>query len=156
MSNPIQEYQPVVGALRLWGRRIFPRRLFLGLAAVIPAIWIVEPARSGWTRTAAALALILAGLGMSAWAAAYAGAHTRSPSIGARDLVTAGPYSRVRNPIYLGTVILGLGMTGLIGDWRLAPLLFLACLILYVTIIPAEEQFLAEKFGAAYARYRDA
>jgi protein-S-isoprenylcysteine O-methyltransferase Ste14 len=90
------------------------------------------------------------------WAAACAGNHTRSATIAAPRLVTGGPYSRVRNPIYLGTVILGMGMTGLIGDLRLAPLLVAACALLYLTIIPAEEQFLARKFGAAYASYRNA
>jgi protein-S-isoprenylcysteine O-methyltransferase Ste14 len=136
------------------GRWIFPRRLFAGLAAVVVAAAIVDPVEFTPALGLPSLALIGMGLGLRAWAAACAGDHTREASISAPQLVTDGPYGMVRNPIYLGTVILGMGMVGLIGDWKLAPLLVGACVLLYTTIIPAEEQFLSAKFGAAFDAYR--
>jgi hypothetical protein len=38
----------------------------------------------------------------------------------------------------------------------MVPLLLTACVVLYATIIPAEEQFLAKKFGAEFEAYRKA
>jgi protein-S-isoprenylcysteine O-methyltransferase Ste14 len=52
----------------------------------------------------------------------------------------------VRNPIYLGTVILGIGMVILSGDRRLLLLCALTFLALYFGMIPAEEEFLSQKF----------
>jgi hypothetical protein len=49
---------------------------------------------------------------------------------------------------------LGLGMAALIGDPRAYFLTALALVFLYAGIVPAEEEFLSNQFGAAYARYR--
>jgi hypothetical protein len=49
---------------------------------------------------------------------------------------------------------LGFGMAALIGDPKAYFLAALAFLILYVSIVPAEEEFLGKQFGDAYARYR--
>ena len=139
-----------------WGRRMFPRRMTLGLLGVVSAAFVVRPAMPHWSAILGSLLLIGAGLGLRAWAAACAGTHTRDATISAPTLVTGGPYARVRNPIYLGTVILGAGMVGLIGDWRLVPFLFIVCVLLYATIIPAEESFLSGKFGPLYEEYKKA
>lgn len=104
--------------------------------------------------TAGSLALVALGLALRAWAAACAGRHTRSASLEAPRLVTGGPYAHVRNPIYLGSFTLGLGIIGLLGDpWLLLPHA-LVFAVFFGTIIPAEEQFLAAKFGDAFARFR--
>jgi Phospholipid methyltransferase len=68
-------------------------------------------------------------------------------------LATAGPYAHVRNPIYLGSVILGFGMVLLIGDQRLWVPCLLTFLALYFGLIPAEEEFLSQKFQDQYATY---
>src|SRR5436190_21382 len=61
-----------------------------------------------------------------------------------------------RNPIYLGSMVLGLGMVGLIGDARLFPLYLAAFAFLYTILIPAEERFLLTTYGAQYEAYRSA
>src|SRR5262249_36610736 len=68
-------------------------------------------------------------------------------------LTTGGPYAYVRNPIYLGNMILGLGMVGLMDDPRLLVLYLIAMVVLYTVIVPAEEAFLRGKFGDDYRRY---
>jgi protein-S-isoprenylcysteine O-methyltransferase Ste14 len=138
------------------GRWVFPRRLATGLVAVVVAGAFVRPVSLTAVHGMVSVLLIGMGLGLRAWAAACAGGHTREASISAPRLVTDGPYGHVRNPIYLGTVILGIGMVWLIGDPRMIPLLLGACVMLYATIIPAEEQFLAKKFGAEFEKYRQA
>ena len=63
------------------------------------------------------------------------------------------PYAHVRNPIYLGSVILGFGMVLLIGDHRLLVPSSLTFLVLYFGLIPAEEEFPSQKFSIEYQVY---
>jgi protein-S-isoprenylcysteine O-methyltransferase Ste14 len=99
------------------------------------------------------LTLIVLGLALRAWAGGCAGEHTRNSTIEAPRLVTGGPFSFVRNPIYLASVILGFGMVALVGDPWLLGLYFGVFVFLYGFIVPAEEKFLRERFGEAYERY---
>jgi protein-S-isoprenylcysteine O-methyltransferase Ste14 len=96
---------------------------------------------------------VVLGLALRAWAGGSAGGHTRTRSIEAPRLATAGPYAYVRNPIYLGSIVLGIGMVGLLGDPWMLLLCAAAFTFLYVSIIPAEERFLRGEFGAEYERY---
>ena len=145
--------------LSLLGRKIFPFRLAIGLAiATAAAAWIRPmPFFDSKHRAIHALALlvIFCGLALRAWGAGSAGFHTRSARIEAPRLATAGPFAYVRNPIYLGSILLGTGMSMLIGD----PLAFvftaIVFAILYFGIVPAEEEFLQRHFGAEYLRYRE-
>lgn len=71
----------------------------------------------------------------------------------AEFLCTSGPYAYVRNPLYLGNLIIGIGLCLTIGEWY-AYLLFLASFgLVYAVVIPYEEEFLRKKFGAVYAAY---
>jgi protein-S-isoprenylcysteine O-methyltransferase Ste14 len=93
-------------------------------------------------------------MGLRFWAAGSAGTHTHSATIEGPQLATGGPFAFVRNPIYLGSMVLGLGMIGLIGDARLLPLHVAAFVVLYAILVPAEEKYLSRTFGADYDRYR--
>jgi len=96
------------------------------------------------------------------WAVGYSGVTTRANVVTAPDLVTAGPYSRLRNPLYAGNAIIALGFwiafTGRVSILQAA--VMLACVLVlvvgvYGVIIPLEEEFLEKQFGAAYKRYRE-
>jgi protein-S-isoprenylcysteine O-methyltransferase Ste14 len=68
-------------------------------------------------------------------------------------LVTTGPYSVVRNPSYLGMLVLSLG-------WAFAFRSGVGVLLAVLTLVPliarirAEEALLQSQFGAAYDEYR--
>jgi len=71
----------------------------------------------------------------------------------ARQLVTTGLYSRIRNPIYLFSALFVAGV--IVGAGR--PMLLLILLVLVpVQIMRArrEEQVLGAAFGEQYARYK--
>jgi protein-S-isoprenylcysteine O-methyltransferase Ste14 len=90
---------------------------------------------------------------MRAWAGGCAGAHTRKAMIEAPRLITGGPYAYVRNPIYLASIILGLGMVGLLGDPWMFVLYVAVFIFLYTAIVPAEEALLRRTFPEEFARY---
>ncbi|HWO42370.1 MAG TPA: isoprenylcysteine carboxylmethyltransferase family protein [Candidatus Eisenbacteria bacterium] len=87
------------------------------------------------------------------WAISHAGQHTRSRRLKAPVLVTTGPYACTRNPIYAGNFLIGLGLTVLSEALVFIPIFCAAFFLQYRAIIGAEENFLAEKFGAEYANY---
>jgi protein-S-isoprenylcysteine O-methyltransferase Ste14 len=139
------------------GRSMFSQRLEIGLGVTAVAVPFVRPTiatkPSDLFLKAAGLCLVVAGLGVRALAAGFAGRHTRSSKIEGSKLATGGPYTHVRNPIYLGSVVLGFGMVLLIGDRRLLVPCALTFLALYFGLIPAEEEFLGRKFQQEYEAY---
>jgi protein-S-isoprenylcysteine O-methyltransferase Ste14 len=139
------------------GKIVFANRLLLGLFVVAIAAFFVRPAYSGsaeeYIVKGISIFLVIAGVILRAWAAGCAGNHTRTSNIEAGKLATNGPYAFVRNPIYLGSIVLGVGMVGIVGDWRLSPLCFGTFAALYFVIIPAEEEFLQREYPLEYKIY---
>jgi protein-S-isoprenylcysteine O-methyltransferase Ste14 len=70
-----------------------------------------------------------------------------------RKLISSGPYQFTRNPMYLGLVILTLGIAIWVGAWPM----FGAPIALFATAnwvhIPFEEAKMRRQFGAAYDNY---
>jgi protein-S-isoprenylcysteine O-methyltransferase Ste14 len=69
-------------------------------------------------------------------------------------LTTAGIYERMRNPMYVGLLLLtgGIGIA-LASDWTLALLLPMA-IVLHYGVVLREERYLEMKFGEDYRRYK--
>lgn len=74
----------------------------------------------------------------------------------ASELNTTGPYSLVRNPLYLGRIINFTGIAMLSGSWVFGALTFLISVLIYERISIYEEEFLYKEFGkeahAAWAK----
>lgn len=70
-----------------------------------------------------------------------------------QELAVSGPYSFTRNPLYLGSFILGLGFTIASGVWWLG-LLFIALFLgIYLPVMRVEAEDLKAIFGEQYLRY---
>jgi protein-S-isoprenylcysteine O-methyltransferase Ste14 len=69
------------------------------------------------------------------------------------ELVTTGPYSRCRHPLYAGSMLgaLGLGLTTRSLLLCVIVVLLIAALVIYAAA--CEEQFLADSFPEAFAAY---
>ena len=92
------------------------------------------------------------------WGVTYAGSLTRTTtSVKANELVTSGPFSFVRNPLYIGNILMYLGF-GII-SMALFPYLQITALIWfvfqYILIVSIEEEFLLKKFGNIYQKYTE-
>jgi protein-S-isoprenylcysteine O-methyltransferase Ste14 len=87
----------------------------------------------------------LAGLTLRAWAA---GCLAKNQS-----LATAGPYAHIRNPLYLGTLLVAAGLVIASRQAVLAVLFAAVFLLIYLPVIQLEEQHLRKLFPeyAAYA-----
>lgn len=112
--------------------------------------------------TSAVLGVAIAALGeaLRIWAVGYSGETTRADVITAPQLVTAGPYALMRNPLYVGNAMIALGFTvafsgGIpLGQWFWLLVFVLAVVItVYAMIIPLEEEHLAQSFGTRYTEY---
>ena len=87
----------------------------------------------------------LPGLALRAWASG----HLRKNE----SLATTGPYAFTRNPLYLGSFLIGLGFTIAAGRWLLVIVPIVMLLGIYVPVMRVESQTLAQLFGTKYVRY---
>jgi protein-S-isoprenylcysteine O-methyltransferase Ste14 len=102
-------------------------------------------ARPNFISLAAGGLIAALGLGVRAWAAG----HIRKNAA----LAVSGPYAYTRNPLYLGSFLLGLGFTIASGRpllWILFAALFLG---IYWPVMRVEATTLAQLFGESYQRY---
>jgi len=88
----------------------------------------------------------LLGLALRAWAAG----HIRKNA----QLATSGPYAFTRNPLYLGSFLLGLGFTIASGRWVLGLLFAALFLGIYLPVMRVEASHMAELFGKDFESYR--
>jgi protein-S-isoprenylcysteine O-methyltransferase Ste14 len=140
------------------GRLLFANRFLFGLTIALAAACVVHPHLSwsvGEIEKPLSLLLVILGIGLRALASGFAGRHTRTADIEGPSLITGGPYAFVRNPIYSGSMVLGLGVVGLVGSWVMLIPYGVVFALFYFCIIPAEEQFLLRTFGDQYQRYCD-
>lgn len=92
--------------------------------------------------------MVLAGLGIRAWAA---GVLEKD-----RELAVSGPYAFTRNPLYLGSFVIGIGAV-IAGGRPWFGLLFLAFFaLMYRGAMIREDERLTKRFGTDYHRYREA
>ena len=90
-------------------------------------------------------AIALPGLGLRAWATG----HLRKND----DLATTGPYAYTRNPLYLGSFVMGVGFTVASGRLSLGIIFAALFLGIYVPVMRVESATLTELFGERYLGY---
>lgn len=153
IGNSVATQEPEFGAF------VFKHR---GALLAAPAIALALCGKP--TAASAGLGLPVALLGelVRCWAVGFSGTTTRGDVVTAPQLVTAGPYAHVRNPLYVGNVITAAGFAFAFTG-RMRPLQRLAIgggaiavmLGVYSVIVPHEEAFLRTAFGEAYDEYAE-
>lgn len=106
---------------------------------------------------AAALFLTASGLNLATGATmALRGDGTPLPTACARQLVVAGPYAWVRNPMAVFGLSQGAAVAWRSGSAGVLAYVVAGGLVWHVAVRPAEEADLARRFGAPYRAYRRA
>lgn len=114
------------------------------------------PASGGLGLPVAGLAVFLAGLVFAVWARVSIGRNWGMPMTEKADpeLVTSGPYSRVRHPIYTGIIAAVTGTALALNLWYLIVAAVLVAFFAYSA--RTEERYLTRSFPDAYPAYRHA
>lgn len=105
-----------------------------------------------WGGFAIAFAGALVRIVTSGYAALGTSGVTKKEAIAA-EFNTTGPYSIVRNPLYLGRILNFTGLAMLSGSWEFAVLVFLLSVLIYERISVYEEEFLRKEFGDAHTQW---
>ncbi|HEY4439919.1 MAG TPA: isoprenylcysteine carboxylmethyltransferase family protein [Candidatus Elarobacter sp.] len=131
-----------------------------GTLLAIPAVVLAAAGKPSAFSIATGLPLAFAGEAIRMWAVGYSGDTTRGDTVTAPQLVTAGPYAYVRNPLYVGNFLTAAGFavafTGKNSAAARTALVLgsLAAMVgVYAVIVPHEEDYLRRTFGAAFDDY---
>src|SRR5208282_116536 len=99
----------------------------------------------------AGIGYVIAGLLIRLWSNGYAIKNDK--------LTSSGPYSFVRNPLYLGTFLIAIGFVIALKsdppalEWIAGGIFLLALSFMYYRTIQGEQGMLLEKFKDAYKEY---
>ena len=96
------------------------------------------------------VSLILLGQLLRVSARGYKAEQSRN----GHQLIQSGPYSMVRNPMYLGIILIGLGTVFFILELWVAVLFAALFLLRYRQLFIKEEKILQEAFGLQYVEYK--
>jgi protein-S-isoprenylcysteine O-methyltransferase Ste14 len=119
----------------------------LVLLAVSDTAWRVPWPQMHRLIQGVGLLLILVCILGRTWCTLYIGGQKK------RGLVTAGPYSVVRNPLYVFTLLGATGAGALSGSITIALLCAVFAGVVFASVVRQEEQFLLAAFPADYPAY---
>ena len=101
-------------------------------------------AKPKWQSLLCGLPISAAGLLLRGWATGHLAKN--------QNLATSGPYAYIRNPLYVGTLIVAAGIVIAARDWLLAGIFAAVFFLVYLPVIELEEQHLRNLFPG-YAQY---
>jgi protein-S-isoprenylcysteine O-methyltransferase Ste14 len=117
-------------------------RVRLGYPLAIVVLWFARP-----TPCSITIGAIVGLIGL--WLRAYAAGYLQKHEI----LSVRGPYARTRNPLYLGSAILAVGVAMATHSWVSSVLLCLYFTIFYPIVMRREEAELRERYGVSFDEY---
>ncbi len=118
-------------------------RVPMGFLFAVLYFWLARPT---WRSMVLGAIVIVPGLLIRA----LASGHVRKNE----TLATSGPYAYTRNPLYLGSLLIGFGFAVAARSWWVGILLVVMFLAIYIPVIRDEEAFLRKMFAEfdEYAR----
>jgi protein-S-isoprenylcysteine O-methyltransferase Ste14 len=110
-------------------------RVPLGFLFALFYFWLARPS---WRSMGLGAILVVPGLLIRA----LASGHVRKNE----SLATSGPYAYTRNPLYLGSLLIGLGFAMAAKSWWVGLALLVMFFAIYLPVIRDEEKFLRQRF----------
>lgn len=115
--------------------RVAKLRVPFGLVLVVGFAWLSHPTVKSM---AIGIPVSVLGLLLRGWATGHLEKNMQ--------LAQSGPYAYVRNPLYLGTLLVASGLVVAARRWELAILFAAVFLLIYLPVIELEEQHLRKLF----------
>lgn len=134
------------------GEFFFRYRGFTPIPLVLVILYLAHPTATSFQW---GIFFMVVGETIRLWGVSYAGGATRTRNVGAPKLVTSGPFAHVRNPLYIGNMIMYTG-AAILTNFALPYLVFLVWVYFgfqYYWIVRLEETKLLELFGEKYRQY---
>ena len=134
---------------------LFKKRSYTPIPIVFAILYFSKLSYPFWAYGAT---LIILGELIRLNAVRYAGGRTRTTKVGAKSLCTSGPYSRTRNPLYIGNLFIYSGVVLFSGGTYMLQLLVVVIFYFvfqYSMIISLEEEKLSTVFGQNYSKYKN-
>ncbi|MFA4984767.1 MAG: isoprenylcysteine carboxylmethyltransferase family protein [Candidatus Omnitrophota bacterium] len=121
------------------------------LIAAFPRLFLrpCEPRPWGELAEILGVTFILLGQLFRTSARGYKSEHSREGQL----LIQGGPYSLVRNPMYLGILLIGLGVVLMLFEWWVASIFLAIFIVRYILLIFKEEKKLLALFPEEYPSY---
>jgi len=153
-TSPVGDYnlKPLTFASRAGGW-LFRQRTWLPLPLVAALLLIPPPQGTPASLPLAGAVVVVLGEIIRLWAVLHIGAISRTRSDRLGPLVASGPFAYVRNPLYLGNILLWTGFAIAARLAWLAPVVALLLALEYHAIVRWEEQLLTTRIGEPYAQY---
>lgn len=134
-------------------QRLFRYRSYTPLPFLIVMIYFAHPSVES---VIIGFCIISFGEFLRLWGVAIAGSETRTTGpVGGTFLITTGPFAYVRNPLYVGNMLLYFGvgvMANAIFPW-LTLIALAYFLFQYSLIVSLEEEYLSNTFGEHFTKY---
>jgi protein-S-isoprenylcysteine O-methyltransferase Ste14 len=118
-----------------WSKIARRIRVPLGFIFAVFYFWLARPS---WRSLLVGAIIVVPGLLIRA----LASGHVRKNEA----LATSGPYAYTRNPLYLGSLLMGLGFCAAARSWWVGAVLVVMLIAIYLPVIRDEEVFLRRKF----------
>jgi protein-S-isoprenylcysteine O-methyltransferase Ste14 len=153
-TSPVGDYnlKSLTFASRTGGW-LFRQRTWLPVPLVAALLLIPPPRHTADALPLLGALIVILGETIRLWAVLHIGAISRTRSDRLSPLVVSGPFAYVRNPLYLGNILLWMGFAIAARLLWLTPLIVLLLALEYHAIVRWEEQLLEARLGESYARY---
>ena len=137
------------------GGWLFRKRTSIPLPIVLALLIISPPASqpAAGELALAGLAIVLVGELIRMWGVHHIGSVSRTRSERLGPLIDHGPFAKVRNPLYIGNILLWLGFAVSAQLPWLAPFVFVLLALEYHAIVRWEERLLESRMGESYRQY---
>ena len=153
-SEPQSAQQDPVTIVRVGGW-LFRKRTSIPLP-IVAALLLLPPraadAEASWLVPVGFVGVVLGEM-IRMWGVHHIGSVSRTRSERLGPLIDSGPFAWVRNPLYVGNILLWLGFTVSARLPWLAPVVLVVLGLEYHAIVRWEERLLETRIGDSYRQY---